>query len=76
VILGLLAFTVIGIGFAVQGFRMLRDRDYGEHFVEDTIPKVFRMGSPNTHRKILGGGWLVLGTLFACLGVAFMASHL
>jgi len=74
-LIGAVLFSVISAGFVVQGFRLLRNREgWGIHFVEDTVPKVFRIGEPDTHRKILGAAWLVLGVAFVGIGMAIIAT--
>ena len=76
-LIGLIAFTILGAWFAVTGWRLLRNSEgWGLSYVERTVPRVFRMGTPDTHRKIVGVGWLLMGTLFAAIGIVFLATHL
>jgi hypothetical protein len=72
-VVGFTLFTLIGAAFAVIGFLMVRNRgDFGSRFVESRIPKIFRIGDVETHRKVLGWAYLVLGSLFAVIGIALL----
>lgn len=62
-------FVLLGAYFALTGARLLRNREgWGAKYVERRIPRGLCMGTVDTHRKILGAGWLVIGTVFVVVG--------
>ena len=72
-IVGLVLFTVLGMAFGLVGFLMVTNhRNFGVRFVETFVWKPFRMGSVDTHRQILGWGYLVVGTVFAGAGIVVL----
>ena len=69
-------FTLGGLVVAVLGALLLRNANgWGTAWVERNILKLLRMGDADSHRLILGSGYLVVGTLFATVGLVWIANH-
>jgi len=67
---------VAGIGSVMSGLAMLTNyRGWGTSTVLN-IPKFFRMGDVDTHRKILGVGYLGVGLVFLVVGFAALVHSL
>ena len=65
-----------GIGFVLSGLALLTNyRGWGTSNVLN-IPKLFRMGDVDTHRKILGVGYLGIGLVFLVVGLAALVHSL
>jgi hypothetical protein len=77
VVIGIAIFVLVSVGLVLTGRALLRnERGWGVRYVERTTPRVFRMGTADTHRKILGTGYLVVGTIFTITGIALLVSLL
>jgi hypothetical protein len=73
--IALLAFG--GVVLIYLGVRTLRNTEgWGVSYVERSVPKMLRLGSVDTHRKILGSSYLATGMIFAAFGLGIVASHL
>ena len=42
----------------------------------NTVPDVFRFGTTDQHRRVLGVCWAVLGLLFFVVGIAVLVAYL
>ncbi len=75
-VVGVVLFTLAGLVAAVLGYRLLRNVDgWGDRFVE-RMPEWFRTGdTTGDFRKKLGAAWLVVGGVFAVVGLALLAGR-
>lgn len=72
--IGLVIFCLIAVWLTIWGVRLLRDPTWGNEFVERTTPRVFRMGTVDTHRRGLGVAYVIVGILFFGIGLAVLAT--
>lgn len=75
-VLPLTLFGMLAVVFVYVGVRLIRDPGgWGTGYVERTVPKVFKMGNTETHRLVLGWGYVLVGSLFLVVDIAFAATH-
>jgi hypothetical protein len=71
---GLIAF-VAGAGFALFGARLLRNKNgRGERWVERTTTERFRVGTSDTHRKVVGWSYTGFGVILLAFGIGMLAT--
>jgi hypothetical protein len=71
---GLIALLA-GTGFALFGVRLLRNKDgRGGRWVERTTPERFRAGGLDTHRKVVGWGYVTFGVILLGFAIRLLAS--
>ena len=65
---------LLGVVLLLLGVAMITNyRSLGTQIVEKTVPKFFRVGEVETHRKYLGYSYLGGGVLFVVIGIAVLA---
>jgi hypothetical protein len=74
--MGALAGIIGGAFFLCAGVAMLNDyKQFGTRTV-NSIPRVFRFGTVETHRLVLGLAWAVGGLLGFLLGLGALVGYL
>lgn len=74
--MGALLAVVFGAFFVLAGIAVLAD--YGQFGTRtvNSIPRVFRIGTVDTHRRVLGIGYVAVGSVMFVVGLAVLVAYL
>ena len=50
-------------------------RDFGTRFVQTRVPKLFPIGSIDTHGQILGWSYALVRSIFALVGIVLLVHN-
>jgi hypothetical protein len=70
-VLGIIfGLILVGLG----GIMVSNYQTWGTQIVEKTVPRTFRVGDADIHRKFLGYSYLAGGLLFIIVAIAVLAT--